>query len=69
MDTIVNERDLVCEALVREIRDASRWSAIVEAWNALLHVRHMSKGLIEELRGPLTCGAVDNSAQHGHAVR
>ena len=42
-------RDLVCEALVREIRLASRWSAVVEAWKALLHVRRMAKGLIEEM--------------------
>jgi len=63
VDTIVNERDLICEALVREIRDASRWSAVVEAWDALLKVRRMANSRIEELRGPLNCGAVDNSTQ------
>lgn len=37
------EADLVCEALVREIGRAGRWSAIVEAWEALLTVRHMQR--------------------------
>lgn len=36
------------EALVCEIRDAQRWSAIMEAWDALLHVRLMAKQMKEE---------------------
>lgn len=39
------ECDLVCEALVREIRDAKRWSAVVEAWEALLAVRRQTREL------------------------
>ena len=39
---------LIREALVKEIRDASRWSAIVDAWSALLHVRLRAKRLQEE---------------------
>ena len=39
---------LIREALVKEIRDASRWSAIVDAWMALLHVRLRAKRLQEE---------------------
>ena len=46
--TIEQESQLVREALVREIRDASRWSAVSEAWHALLHVRQMSEELIKE---------------------
>lgn len=38
-----DEMELVCEALVREIGSATRWSAVREAWFALLHVRHMWK--------------------------
>ena len=37
--SVDTECSLVCEALVREIRDAQRWSAVVEAWEALLRVR------------------------------
>ena len=39
---------LIREALVREISDAARWSAIEEAWHALLHVRRMAKSMKEE---------------------
>lgn len=39
---------LIREALVKEIRDAKRWSAIVDAWSALLHVRLRAKSLQEE---------------------
>ena len=39
---------LIRESLVNEIRDASRWSAIVDAWMALLHVRLRAKRLQEE---------------------
>lgn len=42
------EADLVCEALVREIGNAQRWSAVVEAWEALLHVRRMSRDMQAE---------------------
>lgn len=39
---------LVCEALVNEIRLATRWKAVEEAWDALLHVRRMAKALKDE---------------------
>lgn len=39
------EESLICEALVREIAKANRWSAVVEAWYALLRVRLMAKDL------------------------
>ena len=39
---------LIREALVKEIRDATRWSAIIDAWSALLHVRLRAKRLQEE---------------------
>lgn len=44
-----DEADLIAEALVREIASAQRWSAVVDAWNALLRVRHMSRQMLEEL--------------------
>ena len=43
----INE-SLIREAIVREIRDAQRWSAIEEGWQALLHVKQMAKALHEE---------------------
>ena len=46
---IEKESQLIREALVREIRDASRWCAAVEAWEALLSVRRTAKSLIEEV--------------------
>ena len=42
------EESLICEALVREIIKSRRWSGVVDAWNALLHVRHMAKSLHDE---------------------
>jgi len=42
------EESLVCEALVREIALAKRWSAVIEAWDALLKVRRMAKDLKSE---------------------
>ena len=45
---IENEYQLVREALVREIRDAKRWSVVVEAWEALLSVKQQAKSLINE---------------------
>ena len=44
----VTEGDLICEALVREIRHARRWMAVREAWYALLHVRAMQEYLVAE---------------------
>ncbi len=41
-DNFDNEYALVREALVREIRDATRWMAVVEAWSALNQVRLMA---------------------------
>jgi hypothetical protein len=46
--------DQICEALVREIRDAKRWSAIEEACQALMTVRLMAAQMDHErnhLRG------------------
>jgi len=48
MNKIETEEHLICEALVREIRSATRWSGIVEAWDALLYVRLLAKQLKEE---------------------
>ena len=42
------EHSLIREALVREIRYARRWSAIVDAWDALQHVNLMAKQMKEE---------------------
>ena len=39
---------LVREALVREIGEADRWSAVMDAWNALLHVRFMARAMLTE---------------------
>ena len=39
------EESLVCEALVREIGKADRWSAVMDGWHALLHVRHMASAM------------------------
>lgn len=55
-DPVTNDEQLVCEALVREIGKAKRWTAVVEAWKALLKVRHMADELKSERRtlGPCT---------------
>jgi hypothetical protein len=45
---IQREEDLICEALVREIGRASRWSARVEAWRALLSTRREGESLRRE---------------------
>lgn len=45
---IANEADLICEALVKEIAAGGRWSAVVEAWQALLTVRRMSRDMEAE---------------------
>ena len=39
---------LIKEAMVREIRDATRWSSIEEAWMALQHVRIMAEAMKNE---------------------
>lgn len=39
------DEQLVCEALVCEIRDAKRWVAVMEAFQALLAVRRMAESL------------------------
>ena len=48
VDDVKVQARLVKEALVRQIRDAKRWTSIKESWEALLSVERMSKGLIEE---------------------
>lgn len=47
---LAKEESLVCEALVREIGQATRWSAVLEGFNALLHVRHMAAPMHREAR-------------------
>jgi len=47
-NNIQREEDLICEALVREIGGASRWSARVEAWEALLSTRREGESLRRE---------------------
>ena len=42
------EEALICEALVREIGRAGRWSAVIDGFNALLHVRHMADNMQKE---------------------
>ena len=41
---------LICEALVRQSRDADRWSAVIEAWEALSNVKRMALELGEEAK-------------------
>ena len=56
----MGDPSLICEALVREIRDAQRWSAVEEAWQALLNVRRMSREMAWErnhLRGAYQSGS------------
>lgn len=47
MSEFEKQRDLICEALVREISIANRWQAVVEAWEALVHVRQLAKSILE----------------------
>lgn len=42
------QSSLVQEELVRQIRNAKRWSAVVEAWEALIKVRWMANNMIKE---------------------
>lgn len=46
--SIAREASLIQEELVRQIREADRWSAVVEAWQALLKVRRMAESLEAE---------------------
>jgi hypothetical protein len=64
-DKLEGEIALVCEALVREIGTATRWCAVVDAWQALLHVRLIGKGMLSELRrhhDPIQHSATQRSA-------
>jgi len=45
---LADEESLVCEALVREIAHATRWSAVIDGYNALGHVRLMASGMHRE---------------------
>ena len=47
---LAKEESLVCEALVREIGRAQRWSAVMDGWEALLRVRHMADAMHVEAR-------------------
>ena len=60
MSDIQTEEDLICEALVREIGRASRWSARVEAWQALLSTRREGESLRRE-REHLNNGVASSS--------
>lgn len=62
-----NEADLICEALVKEIGRGGRWCAIVEAWQALLTVRRISKNMDDE-RAHLT-GATVASGSVSQSIR
>lgn len=52
---IDTEASLVREALVREIHEAKRWSAVVEAWQALLKVREMANSIQNERTAQEQC--------------
>lgn len=43
--SVTEEEDLICKALVKEIGRTSTWLGVVEAWQALLRVRRMARGL------------------------
>ncbi len=47
---LAEEESLVCEALVREIGKADTWSAVMDGWKALLHVRHTASAMHTEAR-------------------
>ena len=53
----MEDESLICEALVREIGRATRWTAIVEAWEALMYVRLMAAAMASE-RDHLATGSV-----------
>ena len=46
--SLEGEEQLVCEALVRELGRAKRWSAVLEGFTALTHVRHMAAAMHNE---------------------
>lgn len=56
------QEHLICEALVREIGRAARWVAIVQAWEALLHVRQMAHTMQQETRLHHSFGVWDDEA-------
>ncbi len=58
---IIREADLVCEALVREINRASRWSHVLDAWRALLNVRRIEDELVKEQASQIREGGVSSS--------
>lgn len=49
-ESLEREEALICETLVREIGRAGRWSAVLEGFDALVHVRHMAASLHKEAR-------------------
>ena len=49
-ETLPSMYHQVREELVRQISEASRWSAVEEAFVALLKVRHMAKQHQQEMR-------------------
>ena len=48
--SLADEEAVICETLVREIGRAQRWSAVVEGFNALLHVRRTAHSMHVEAR-------------------
>ena len=62
---IENEADLIVEALVKEIARGCRWSAMVEAWQAILTVRRIA-GNLEAERKHLSGAGVAGAAISAH---
>jgi len=48
MNQFDKQGDVICEAIVRELGNCKRWSAVQEAHRALLNVRRMQKQLSDE---------------------
>ena len=64
-EQIDREESLVCEALVREIGSADRWSAILEAWSSLMYVRKMAANLRSEHKHLFPSGASKSGGSSG----
>ena len=67
---VEKEEALICEALVREINNATRWSAVIEAWLALLRVRRMASEMKKEenngRRGATEKSLNEGTSKKGH---
>lgn len=60
---VQRDEDLICEALVREIDRASRWTARVEAWQALVSTRHRGQCLRADIDRQLVANGYKHSEQ------